>query len=178
MTYTEKINKIDKLEKGMPMELEFLNEIRTVDTIEIVRNMENNWFGEFNLTYGNDATILRLVKDIFDELTWYEIMDEAWAQNPLGMYARLPWQDIDENGDNITKALLKNHIRLTDDGIVEFYNPTDSPLYQFFLKHRTGYGKNISTSINGLLHAIRYIIAANFRDAEFARNNMQEKRGE
>lgn len=174
MIYEEKT---EKQEKGMPMELAFLKEIRTVDTIEMIREIEARLFdktgGEYWLSYGNDERIIKLVRELLDEVSWYEVLDMAYAQNPLGLYPYAPWSDTSTDEEYLTKTILKYHVKFTDDGVVEFYNPTDSPFYQFFLKYKDGYGKNISTAINSILHAIRYIIAENFMDAQFAERYMR-----
>ena len=177
MIHVEKIEKTEKQEKGQPMKLEFLNEIRTVDTIEMVREIEVGFFdktgGEYWLTYGSDERIIKLVKEMLDELEWYEILDEAFAQNPLGLYPYNPWCDAGTDERYFTEILLEYHIALNDSGVIEFSNSKESPLYEFFLKNSDGYGKNISVAINGVLHAMRYIIAANFMDTQFAERYMR-----
>lgn len=159
------------------MELEFLNEIRTVDTIEMVREIEASFFdktgGEYWFTYGNDERIIKLAKEMLEEVTWYEILDEAFAQNPLGLYPYYPWCDAGTDERYLTKTLLQHHIAFNDNGVIEFSNSKESPLYGFFLKNSDGYGKNISVAINGILHAMRYIIAANFMDTQFAKRYMR-----
>lgn len=59
--------------------------------------------------------------------------------------------------------LIKNHhliMSQTDNGLViQFKNPTSSPLYRFFNKHKEdGFGENIPYSVNGLINKLENIL--------------------
>jgi hypothetical protein len=55
--------------------------------------------------------------------------------------------------------LIKNHhfamLHTNDGTVLRFQNPTSSPLYRFFNKHKEdGFGLNVTYSVNGLLSKI------------------------
>lgn len=150
--------------QGVKMKtLQFTDELMTINAVELVREIERE-VAEQNgykwiLTFGSDNDIIYKVNEIIeniDDYGWDYIMYNTIKLIPY--YPLYPWLDISDNEDTITDILLEHHIRATKDGIVEFYNPTKSPLYRFFLKYRDGCGWNISYAINTVIRVLEELI--------------------
>lgn len=155
--------------------LEFTKELYRLDAVELV-NETINEINEYNhngysFTLGSKDKIVELVRELVDATQWVEVVEADIYMGILSLYTYFPWREIGSNEDYITKLIVDNHIRVDRDGWVEFYNPTKSPLYRFFLKHREGYGGNISSSINSILLAIKRVIERDIRSEWFLDKN-------
>lgn len=149
------------------MTLAFAGEIDEVDITrrlqKIEQELDNMNGGEWAFSFGDYSDIVSLVKTALERADFYIIEHISdWGFYWCGCLTAEPWGDLHAGEEWILNLLVKHHmvVRRDDKGVfLGFKNPTKSPLYRFFLKHRDGYGGNVAAGIGSMMyHLVEWMV--------------------
>lgn len=116
---------------------------------------------DFNLNSNWEEEIKNALKELdFHRYDYFFRSETYWC----GILYAEPFGSLMEHygEEEILNIIKDEHLKLvwTDEGLVlQFYNPTKSPLYRFFNKHKEdGYGLNVTTSVNELIGKVKQFL--------------------
>lgn len=127
---------------------------------------DSEW--QFNIRDSWDEKVQKALKELnFHQFDFYFRSATYWC----GVLMAEPFSELTEkySEEEILNTLKDEHLKLvwTDEGLVlRFFNPTKSPLYRFFNKHKEdGYGLNVPTSIHLLMGKIEKYLRQEFQES-------------
>lgn len=142
-------------------------EINAINISEIISESLDNILElnnyEWGIVLNSDWTEL-LAKTIANINFWNLETITDYGTYWCGVLTAEPFDSLERFGEeeDILNLIKNHHFHLvTTDNVLElkFKNPTSSPLYRFFNKHKEdGYGGNVPYSVNVLLNKIENFI--------------------
>jgi len=152
--------------------LQFIDEIDKVNLLEEVYKIQdeiseyNNF--DYELSFGGEKNIIRLLKEEMEDIDFYTFdYTNDFGFYWCGILTDDPFSTLEMEEEHVLNLITRHHLRINPEGIIEFYNPTTSPLYRFFLQNRDGSGGNISYSVNAIIRKIKKVICKEFKDDRF-----------